>query len=61
MGDGLRKGWKDIARHIGVHEDTAVRYAKELGMPVRKIGARAVVALKEELESWIKKMETLNS
>jgi len=51
-GDQL-KGWKDIARYLGVETRTAQRYVKR-GLPIRRTDPirGAVYAVKVELQAW---------
>ena len=49
-------GWKGIAEFLGVHQDTAMEYERDRGLPVRrdrgpKSGVR-VYASKAELNTW---------
>jgi hypothetical protein len=49
-------GWKQIAGFVNASEDTAQRWARESGLPVRRIGSgpRArVTAERSELERWL--------
>ena len=50
-------GWKDIAHYLGRGVRTVQRYERELGLPVRRPSghpAGAVLAVKSELDSWVK-------
>ena len=50
-------GWKDIAHYLGRGVRTVQRYERELGLPVRRPSGHssgAVLALKSELDSWLK-------
>jgi hypothetical protein len=52
----LVRGWKDIARQLGVSAKTAQRYELEFGLPVRRKKQRygsSVYALRSELTSWL--------
>jgi hypothetical protein len=49
------RGWKEIAGHLRVSERTAMRWANELGLPVRRIAGRrgfGVHADPSELDAW---------
>lgn len=43
--------WNEIADVLNVHPDTAARWARERGMPVRRFGGR-IEANREELLAW---------
>lgn len=47
-------GWQEIADFLRVHQDTAKKYYKELGMPVMKYSRVAwPVATKRSILDWI--------
>lgn len=48
---GVLKGWKDIARYLGIPVTTAQRWAKT-GMPTDRQG-RFTVANVEDLSKWL--------
>ena len=45
-------GWKDIAKHIGVTEQTAMRYYKLKGLPVKKNRAGHPAIMKSAADNW---------
>ena len=47
-------GWKEIAEFLGVHIETAQRWAKEEGLPITKIGGK-VLSSKNAIEIWLLK------
>ena len=49
-------GWKAIANYLGRERTTAIRWAKERGLPVHRVpGGRTgtIYALREELDHWL--------
>ncbi len=56
MADRILRGWKEIAASLGTSERTALRWAKEMGLPVQHLGdsPRApVLAYEQELQAWM--------
>jgi len=53
MEEGWLSGWKTIARYIGKHPNTARKYHRKYGMPVRRDPGNTAVALKHELDGWL--------
>ena len=51
--EGWLTGWKAIAKYLGVHEETAMRWAKEEGMPVFDAPGGLKVAISELLDRWL--------
>lgn len=52
---GFLNGWKGIASYLGVEKSTAQRWAKQRGLPVRRLpGGGGVVADRAELDAWRK-------
>ena len=54
-------GWKAIAGYLQRDERTAMRWAAERGMPVRRIpgsGRGSVYAIPRELDDWIEANHT---
>lgn len=50
------RGWKSVANYFGRDERTVMRWAKERGLPVRRLpgeGRSSVYALPEELAAWL--------
>lgn len=45
------KQWKDVAAFLGVSVSTARRWARDMGLPVFKLGGRVVTSARA-LESW---------
>lgn len=52
-------GWKNIAKHMDVHIETAVRFHDEYGMPVSKIGG-VVLASANAIEKWLIENSTID-
>jgi hypothetical protein len=53
--NGRLNGWKEIAAYLGKSSRTAIRWEKELGLPVRRIGTSVgviVFAFRPEIDSW---------
>ena len=50
----ILNGWKEIAEFLGVHIETAQKWAKEMGLPVSCIG-RKVLASRNAIEAWLLK------
>lgn len=49
--------WKEIATYLGRGVRTVQRYERELQLPVRRVGGKAhrsVVALSQDLDTWLK-------
>jgi hypothetical protein len=49
-------GWKQIASHLGMGVRTVQRYEREHGLPIHRVGGKsrgAVIATKDELDTWI--------
>jgi hypothetical protein len=46
-------GWKRIAAHIGMDEQTAKTMHREYGMPVRELPSGSKVAIASELLDWL--------
>ena len=57
--DGWLTGWKTIARYIGSHPNTARKYHRKYGMPVRRDPGNTAVALKHELDGWLVRFNDL--
>jgi hypothetical protein len=58
-GDRL-DGWKDIASHLRKSVRTAIRWEKELGLPVRRLQGKAgevVFAFRSEIDEWLRRHE----
>ena len=53
MAEPWLTGWKRIAAHIGVDEQTAKTLAKEYGMPVLELPTGTKVGLPSELLEWL--------
>lgn len=56
------EGWKSIAAYLGRDRSTAIRWARERGLPVHALPggrSRSVYALAPELDAWISGQETL--
>lgn len=51
---GWISGWKMIAEYCDVTEDTVKKYAKEKGMPVKRLGSK-VFAIPSDLDKWLRK------
>lgn len=50
------ESWKQIAEFIGRDERTAMRWAKELGMPIQRIGASKrsrIYASRRDISAWL--------
>lgn len=48
--------WKEIARYLGKHQRTVIRWEKKNGLPVHRVpggSKQAVFAYKEEIDSWL--------
>ena len=52
MPDGWLTGWKVIASYLGVCSRTAMRYADDYGMPVRRLPSGKTTVLRVELDNW---------
>ncbi|MGZ4814242.1 MAG: hypothetical protein ACXVZV_02450 [Terriglobales bacterium] len=53
--------WKEIASHLGRGVRTVQRWERDLGMPVRRPGAKsrsAVIAIADELDAWLRSAPT---
>ena len=53
--ENVLESWKEIAAYIGRNERTAMRWAKELGMPVHRSPGESrgrVYALRSEISDW---------
>lgn len=48
----ILNGWKQIAEYLQVHEQTAIKWAAEEGLPCAKIGGQ-VLASVNSIEVWI--------
>ena len=51
------QSWKEIAGYLGRGVRTVQRYENEFGLPVRRLdvkGRSAVMALKEDLDRWLR-------
>ncbi len=48
----ILNGWKEIAEYLGVHPETARKWAEEEGLPVSKIKGK-VLASKNAIEAWL--------
>lgn len=46
-------GWKEIARYLGVHEQTAIKWWKHDGMPVFNTPGGLKAAIPELLDRWL--------
>lgn len=58
---GIVRGRKDIAKSLNTSERSAVRWAKDLGLPVQRVGTRpggAVFAHESDLREWLDKVGT---
>jgi hypothetical protein len=56
MADRILRGWKEIATSLETSERSAMRWAKEMGLPVQHLGdsSRApVFAYEQELQAWM--------
>jgi hypothetical protein len=53
MADPWLTGWKEIAKYLGIHEETAMRWAKEEGMPVFDRHGGLKAAIPELLDLWL--------
>lgn len=58
MAEPWLTGWKRIAAHIGMDEQTAKTFCKEYGMPVRELPSGTKVALPSELLEWLVRYNT---
>lgn len=63
-GEAARRieGWKSIAAYLGRDRSTAIRWARERGLPVHALPggrSRSVYALAHELDAWISGQEAL--
>ena len=50
-------GWKDIAFYLGKSVRTAIRWEKQLGLPVRRLhtaGGEIVYAFRSEIDEWLR-------
>lgn len=54
MTDRTIRGWKGIARHLGVSVRTARRWADELGLPVVRGAGVMVFAKAQEVDDWVR-------
>lgn len=55
--DDRIEGWKSIAGHLGRDRSTAIRWARERGLPVHALPggkSRSVYALTHELNAWMR-------
>lgn len=59
--EGWLTGWKRIAAHIGLNEQTAKVLHKRHGLPVRQLPSGQRVALPSELDAWLKQFSHLPS
>ncbi len=53
--------WKEIASHLGRGVRTVQRWERDLGMPVRRPRAKsrsAVIAMTDEIDSWLRSSPT---
>jgi hypothetical protein len=53
----ILNSWKEIATYLGRGVRTVQRYERELQLPVRRVGGksrRSVVALSQDLDTWVK-------
>ena len=51
-------GWKDIASYLNKSVRTAVRWEKQLGLPVRRLhteGGEIVFAFRNEIDDWLRR------
>ncbi len=53
MNDAWLNGWKQIAAFMGCSVDTAKRYKKRFGLPVKYLPSGRPAAVKEELQMWL--------
>jgi len=61
MNQDVLNSWKEIASYLGRGVRTVQRWERELNLPVRRPRAKersAVLALKSELDQWLKKGHT---
>lgn len=49
----LLKGWKDIAKHLGVTPKTAKLYHKKGGMPVLRLPNNRPVSYPDMIKNWL--------
>lgn len=57
----VHKGWKDIAAFLGTSDRSAIRWMKELGLPVQRVGTRrgaSVFACERDLREWLETVGT---
>ena len=48
----ILSGWKEISQYIGVTEQTAIRYYKEKGLPIKKNPAGHPAITKPAADNW---------
>ena len=60
MKDSWLTGWKEIAAYINKHVDTAIKYHKEYGMPVRRDPGGGAFAFKHEIDYWASRFSELS-
>jgi hypothetical protein len=58
MAEPWLTGWKRIAAHIGMDEQTAKTMHREYGMPVRELPSGTKVAFPSELLDWLVRYNT---
>jgi excisionase family DNA binding protein len=54
MGERLAYPLKDFAEVVGVSENTARRWARELGMPTYRLGGLVLVHVRD-FEAWLRR------
>jgi len=57
MKPGWLYGWKDIASFVGCDITTIKRYAKTYCLPIRRFPNNKPVAIPDEMNDWLKRME----
>lgn len=57
MRSGWLYGWKDIASYVGCDLSTIKRYATNYSMPIRRLPNDKPIAIREELDGWIRSIK----
>ncbi len=48
------RGWDDICKYLGgIHKETARRWVRKYGMPIRRAPGNIPIALPAELDIWV--------
>ena len=56
-GSDLLVGMKAICQHLGISEATAIKWVRELGLPIRKTGDNGYwVGSRKKIDAWSEKL-----